>query len=715
MSAIDDHLREKLKTAWDSYEKNDLDKAEEICQSILFESPNLWHPSYLLGHINLDRKKFAEALNSFETAFEKDTLKSITGTLYYWIGRVHDEGDLFEEDKNPYYDQKKAAGYYRLAKENKEFPKDALLRLINKERSNYEKLKLFDEGIEKFPDDPYFYIQSSQYFAKESNFKSQIEQLQKGLKACKQTDALTYFIAKYFENRRQYDEARQFYLETLKNLSNKNYSPDIHYLIANCYCEEENFSAAESYYKKNLELNDIQRFDFLFSVISLIPVLLKQDKQPEVEQLIENLQFDSGSLLETELSYGSMIWFDRHILDEIYLYENGDTAIELLEKTTFKTKKKQFEINLTYLKILLYKNLENFSKRLQSVSYLKGFTTNKNLNFIFKELSEAYIGYFTNVDGKINIDNETSEIINDIRKYPHFEEEVSESLDKLIKPLFEKKKYKTIKELVSIYDYIESNRTECLFEIAYSLSECDDRRLSKTYYEKILISNPKNSAALNNIGVIYEKEENYEQAIKFFKNAKKIDPEKELYQNNTTRCLKLKEDKIEQEKKNKIPEKWTKYTSSIKTNSLNNLEYFEIVDRIKRVNQKFRLLIERDVNELFFNHIVHNDKASIVLSGSLIELLLTYYCEKKKLKKIPVKDSSGATKNKKLYDCVLSDLIQFCESQNFFGSDFPHLGNLSRIYRNYIHPGRELKESINRSKAELCFISTKELLKKILP
>ena len=47
-----------------------------------------------------------------------------------------------------------------------------------------------------------------------------------------------------------------------------------------------------------------------------------------------------------------MIWFDSNILDEIYLYENGDAAIEILEKTIFKNKKKQFEINLNFLKIL---------------------------------------------------------------------------------------------------------------------------------------------------------------------------------------------------------------------------------------------------------------------------------------------------------------------------------------------------------------------------
>jgi len=38
MSVENSFLREKLQTAWEAYENNDLDKAEELCQLILFES-----------------------------------------------------------------------------------------------------------------------------------------------------------------------------------------------------------------------------------------------------------------------------------------------------------------------------------------------------------------------------------------------------------------------------------------------------------------------------------------------------------------------------------------------------------------------------------------------------------------------------------------------------------------------------------------------------
>ncbi|RZJ44543.1 MAG: hypothetical protein EOO19_11860 [Chryseobacterium sp.] len=109
-----------------------------------------------------------------------------------------------------------------------------------------------------------------------------------------------------------------------------------------------------------------------------------------------------------------------------------------------------------------------------------------------------------------------------------------------------------------------------------------------------------------------------------------------------------------------------------------------------------------------------HEKATIVLSGSLVELLLIYYCEKKKMMTITILDSKGSPKKKKLYECVLIDLIEFVEQTKPFGNDFFHLSNLSRIYRNFIHPGRELKDSLDKSKAEICFVGTREILNRII-
>jgi hypothetical protein len=70
---------------------------------------------------------------------------------------------------------------------------------------------------------------------------------------------------------------------------------------------------------------------------------------------------------------------------------------------------------------------------------------------------------------------------------------------------------------------------------------------------------------------------------------------------------------------------------------------------------------------------------------------------------------------RKLYDSDLGDLLTFFEQQKMMEDITIHMGNISRIYRNFIHPGKELreKEELNQNKADLCFISTLEIIKAV--
>ncbi|OFX44988.1 MAG: hypothetical protein A2046_14955 [Bacteroidetes bacterium GWA2_30_7] len=163
-----------------------------------------------------------------------------------------------------------------------------------------------------------------------------------------------------------------------------------------------------------------------------------------------------------------------------------------------------------------------------------------------------------------------------------------------------------------------------------------------------------------------------------------------------------------------LPKEWLTGLNNISIFQLNELNYSETSKKIMKVNEKFRPLINRDYNELIFNYLVGNKKSTIVLSGSFVELILTYYCERKKIKKIEYVNAAGKPIKKDLYDCVLFDLISFIEEKKIFGSDFSPLTNLSRVYRNFIHPGVELKNSLDKTKSDLCFISSIEILRKIL-
>lgn len=166
----------------------------------------------------------------------------------------------------------------------------------------------------------------------------------------------------------------------------------------------------------------------------------------------------------------------------------------------------------------------------------------------------------------------------------------------------------------------------------------------------------------------------------------------------------------------KVDEKWINGITLITKDVLDEIEYPDNILRISKINKKYREYILRDYKELAINYLLKNEKATLILAGSLTEYLLTYYCEKKKIKNISYSTANGKSINKKLYDCVLDDLMKYFEVKSLLKSDFFHLNNLSRIYRNYVHPGKELRDTdeLNMNKAKICFIGVSELLKTLI-
>lgn len=71
---------------------------------------------------------------------------------------------------------------------------------------------------------------------------------------------------------------------------------------------------------------------------------------------------------------------------------------------------------------------------------------------------------------------------------------------------------------------------------------------------------------------------------------------------------------------------------------------------------------------------------------------------------------------KELFEATLNDLLPYLEQNKELEKQYVHLGNISRIYRNYVHPGKELRESeeLDDSKANLCYISASELINNLI-
>ena len=167
-------------------------------------------------------------------------------------------------------------------------------------------------------------------------------------------------------------------------------------------------------------------------------------------------------------------------------------------------------------------------------------------------------------------------------------------------------------------------------------------------------------------------------------------------------------------KRSQVPKSWADGIQALDGVHLEQLGYFDAVRRVKKTKKSFRSILERDLNELFLNYLMANHKAVVVMSGSLVETLLIYHCEKKKISQVTY-DRNQRQISKRLYDADLGDLLDYFEQNRILSDLFVHMGNIARISRNFIHPGKELREAeqLSKAKADMCFISALEVVRHI--
>ncbi len=176
------------------------------------------------------------------------------------------------------------------------------------------------------------------------------------------------------------------------------------------------------------------------------------------------------------------------------------------------------------------------------------------------------------------------------------------------------------------------------------------------------------------------------------------------------------EKELEQIEPKQLPVKWLKGFDDVTIEQLERLSYFSILRKIRKMKKKHREIAERDLNELCLNYLMKNEKSVIVLSGSLVEIVLIHYCEKHDITTLYLPRRNNKTEKRNLYECDLAEILQYLKEKKLLSDIFVHVGNISRIYRNFIHPGKELRESelLSQSKADLCFLSVMEIITTLL-
>ncbi len=375
----------------------------------------------------------------------------------------------------------------------------------------------------------------------------------------------------------------------------------------------------------------------------------------------------------------------------------------------------------------------------------------------------------------------------------------------IIDRLWEKKEYKEIVEISSLFPISEIEKTKNVFEVAFSYAEEKQNKIAKRLYENIVSKGKAGNAEFNNLSLIYENEGDYEKSYELLQKALECKSNEEIAQRNLNR---VKKKLYEENKKKSIHNeafinfqnegvfvkqklldflqrkdensyivcsykqlpifmkmnenqaksllddfldknyiyKVTNHNYETRSNvygvnpqilnymselhdkiktdlellemskvlSTDNLssigynsELIKCLDKIKTL--ELSVMLKRDIKENALACLLGQNKASIILSGSILEAILLDKIKSVNIDKAQVENG----KTKKVIDMDLNELLYVAKQNDLIKLEIYHFSNAVRIYRNLIHPGVEIKKLINGVSSENAELMW-DILKRVL-
>lgn len=439
---------------------------------------------------------------------------------------------------------------------------------------------------------------------------------------------------------------------------------------------------------------------------------------------------------------------------------------------------------------VLYSNLISINEKLGNNkkyfdAYIRGINYVGFENICFDNFSDSELDYVVNY------------ITTNVRIYDFNCNEHQNLIENLIFSLHNRKKYSSIVKISENIDYKKLKYLNFGFELAFALNEHGKDSKAKEIYEEYLETHPNSDAVLNNLGVIYENEGNFEKALDYYEKSENLYPSK-TSANNILRSKKLieqrkKEIEIEEksleylqseniwiinriklfyeeadktgniicpykklpivlkcneekandvlkqfvdkgyifrnknhnydtnasvykknfsiekrinemEKENELISSFTDNLNGFTIDNLLSIEYLKILSKLNSVKKKkIKDIFIRDYNELVFNYLSSQQKTTILMSGTIIELLLLYILDKQKVIEYKV---GPKQKKKKVIEMDITEMLEICDKERLIQNTPQKFMDGMKQFRNFIHPGKELREKaldIDKSTVELSF------------
>lgn len=672
-------------------------------------------------------------------------------------------------------------------------------------QSNIESSKIIKEGLKFFPDNTrlknklLFYIDDSE---KEIYF----EQLRKNKEVS--SSGLIRMISFYFK-KEEYEKASLLMkeLEITDNIVSKT---DLEFLkIVLPYLAQ-----------KEIDENVINSFIVVDNntlqglIVRLIEIDLKDDNvlaTKLLEQLNYISQYENPFLEIVDFTDGNHSFFTIDnifytILDRLESKFDNETCkrkIKLI--SAFQKLSWEEDVSKPYLKQIqklieeelknnndksLYLNLININEKLGNNKkyfdvYISGINYVGTKDISFDNFNDTELDYVVNY------------IVSNVRIYDFNCNKYQKLIENLIFTLHNRKQYSSVVKISENIDYKKLKYLNFGFELAFALKEQGKDSKAKELYEEYLEMYPNSEAVLNNLGVIYENEGNFEKALEYYEKSESLSPSK-VSENNILRSkelieqrkkekeqeeksleyfqlenvwiinriklfyeeaddvgniicpykklplvLKCNEDKAndvlkqfidkgyvfrnknhnydtnasvykknfsiekrinEMEKENKLISSFTDNLNGFTIDNLLSIEYLKILSKLNSIKKKkIKDIFIRDYNELVFNYLSNQQKTTILMSGTIIELLLLYILDKQKIIKYKV---GTKQKEKKVTEMDITEMLEVCDKEQLITNAPKKFMDGMKQFRNFIHPGKELREKtldIDKSTVELSF------------
>ena len=495
-----------------------------------------------------------------------------------------------------------------------------------------------------------------------------------------------------------------------------------------------NFEAAKELFE-SLILEDVDNYLNYSHYIGAIYVYIKLKECQKAMDIFDRLPVNNSIC-----DFDEMPWpFGISINFEVLYKEIFQTIFVLFEKDKIRKNKAMVLYSLYRYHPSMTFDICRYSKTDANIlnRYLKSnFNADVasavyNMRCHFEQFEEAYeVLWLLLINGKDPqkyylqysdiIDNiDSTELMNIVGKTlihlqnDDFDEDafITFIFSELITALHKNKKYKEIRLIADCFSETQLIEGPRAFECAFAYGTVENERAT-VIYEGIVKKEPKNSAAINNLGVRYEHKQELFKALDCYSTALAISGDDEIQKNNLQRINKL----IQQQTQSEMSVIKTKLT----VKNLNGIGYTtQLCQKVMSItDENLRNIIFRDLKECAIAVVAGQDKMATIMCGSVIEALLMHKIEERSIAKYDVSEinNSRRASNYPINEMALNELLFVAEKENIIAKNTYHLGHYIRDYRNVVHPAKEVRmhEGISHSNVETMWAVLKRLIEELL-